>query len=279
MKIKLFILTCIISFVASSCSIMSYYQVYKTVPDENIKITDDVLVFEDSNCRIYYNLWADEGNIGFRFFNKTDENIYLNLEECFFILNGLAYDYSQNRTYTSSSSNSATTNQGIVASKSLTGFNYLNLLQTNKIMENVFVGITGSKGYSVSINEQKMICIPYKTSKIISEYSINNALYRDCNLYRFPKKEIKISKFTKETSPLVFSNRIVYYIGKIEIPIKIENGFYVSEITNLPEKEAIIQDYDEFCDQKSAFPVSHFKESPPYKFYLKYRQAQETWIH
>ncbi|MDD4460047.1 MAG: hypothetical protein PHQ24_09620 [Proteiniphilum sp.] len=40
------------------------------------------------------------GNMGFGFFNKTNENIYLNLDECFFVRNDIANDYFLEREFT-----------------------------------------------------------------------------------------------------------------------------------------------------------------------------------
>ena len=59
--------------------------------------------------------WDILGNIGFQFFNKTDKNIYLNLEESFFILNGISYNYYRNRVFTNSTSSGATTSRGTSA--------------------------------------------------------------------------------------------------------------------------------------------------------------------
>lgn len=41
--------------------------------------------------------------IGFVFYNKTSENIYLHLDECFFVENNIAYDYYGNRIWSSNS--------------------------------------------------------------------------------------------------------------------------------------------------------------------------------
>jgi len=54
----------------------------------------------------------------------------------------------------------------------------------------------------------------------------------------------------KDDSPFVFSNRITYRVGDSVEPVQFENEFYVSEITNYPEKEIMDYDYDEFCGEK-----------------------------
>jgi hypothetical protein len=139
--------------------------------------------------------------------------------------------------------------------------------------------ITAS-GYSVSFNEEKVISIPSKTSKFINEYSINQSLYRDCDLFKYPrKKEIKSKSFSKTESPVIFSNRITYKLKDSDEKRKFENEFYVSEISNYPENEILKSKYEEFCDQKSAISTKFFKDVAPNKFYMKYSKGQDNWKH
>lgn len=277
---KSFILAATIALFLTSCATTSFYQVYKAIPSDNLITKDNYLVYEDDNCKVSYNLWDEGGNIGFRFYNKTNKNIYLNLEESFFILNGISYDYYKNRVFTNSSTSGATTARSATASKSVTGINYLDLLQTNRIQAASSVGLMASSGYSISYNEEKVICIPSKTSKFITEYNINESLFRDCNLFKYPtKKQIKSKSFSKAESPIVFSNRIAYTVGQTENLIKFENKFYVTEISNYPESEILESKYDESCGQKSMTMSKYFKNVSPDKFYIKYTKDMDTWTH
>jgi len=277
---KSFILAATITLFLTSCATTSFYQVYKATPSDNLITKDNYLVYEDDNCKVSYNLWDEGGNIGFRFYNKTNKNIYLNLEESFFILNGISYDYYKNRVFTNSTTSGATTARSATASKSVTGINYLDLLQTNRIQAASSVGLMSSSGYSISYNEEKVICIPSKTSKFITEYNINESLFRDCALFKYPtKKQIKSKSFSKAESPIVFSNRIAYTVGQTGNLIKFENGFYVTEISNYPESELVESKYEEYCGQKSMTTVNYFKEVSPEKFYIKYSKGQDIWIH
>lgn len=274
------IFTVIIAVLLTSCVTTSFYQVYKATPIGKLVAKDNNLVYEDENCKVSYNLWSEGGNIGFRFLNKTDKNIFLNLDESFFILNGIAYDYYRNRVYTNSTSSGATTSRATTASKSVTGINYLDLLQTNRIQASNSVGLVTSTGYSISYNEEKVICIPPKTTKIITEYIINESLYRNCDLFKYPtKKEIKSKSFSKAESPLVFGNRIVYTIGESDNHIKFENEFYVAEISNYPESEMLESRNEEYCGQKSMTPTTFYKDVTPDKFFIKYTKGQDTWKH
>ncbi len=263
----------------TSCNVTSnYYQIYKTNTSDNIVKKGDLLVFEDENCSVTYNLWNEGGNVGFNIYNKTNKNLYLNLEESFFVFNGIANNYYKNRVFSNSVNSGATYSTGVMASKSVTGYNFLNLLQTNKVAVASNTGIVNSSGYSVSYNEEKIVSIPPKTSKYIVEYSINNSLYRDCDLYKYPtKKQINTKSFTKSDSPFVFSNKISYYIDTPDKLIKFDNSFFVSEIANYPESEAFYSKIDENCGQKSMTKSYYFNDKSPDKFYVKYVKGQDSW--
>jgi hypothetical protein len=265
----------------TSCAPTSFYQVYQTIPSKELKGKDNYLAYEDDNCRVSYDLWDEGGYIGFHFYNRTDKNIYLDLGESFFILNGMAFDYFKNRTITESQSSGVTKSGAVSASKTVSSINAWNLPQINQIQAIGGLNIEASSGHSVSYNEEKIICIPSRTSKIISEYKINTSLYRDCDLLRYPsKRQIKSSEsFTKEDSPFIFSNRIAYRVGESDNLKRFENEFYVSEITNCRESEVLKSDYDEFCGQKSNDVVKYFRNSSPDKFYIQYSRGKDIFKH
>ena len=97
-------LSLLVVLALSSCK-STFYQVV-TTQSENLKTEQNALFFEDANCNVYYNLWSEGGNAGFLFHNKTDVTVYVNLAECFFVKNGMAYDYLLNRTISNSISQS-----------------------------------------------------------------------------------------------------------------------------------------------------------------------------
>lgn len=211
-------------------------------------------MYEDGNCQIIYNFWSDGGNAGFSFFNKTDSKIYLNLKESHFILNGVAYDYFKNRTYTKSNGKS----ESYAAS---------GLLESKKIL--VGSQILTASNSSISIQEDSVICIPSKTSKRISEYSINKVLFRHCDLLRYPyQKQAGIVKYNNYDSPIIFENRLTYVVEGISKEVK--NEFYISEITNYPESKFFEYKYDVFCGRKSSVSTKYYKFNNSSRFYFRY---------
>ena len=280
MKLKSLIFAALITITLASCKTSSFYQVYKVTPDDKIIVKDNLLVYEDDNCNVSYNLWGQNGNIGFIFENKTDNNIFLNMEESFFILNGIASNYYQNREFSNTTSSGTTVTHGANATKSFTGANYLDLILTNRFSVSGSVGVMNSTGRTVSFTEEKFVCIPGKTSKVITEFSINESLFRDCALFKYPKKnQIKTKSFTKSESPLVFSNRIVYSLGQTGKSVKFENRFYGAQITNYPESAITEMKTDVFCGQKGMEQTKSFKNVSPDKFYIKYSKEQDSWKH
>lgn len=267
--------------ILSSCSVKQYYQVYKTEPSDQLMQEEESLFYEDENCIVYYNLWGEGGNIGFRFYNKTSENLYLNLGESFFVLNGIAYNYYKDRVYTNSKNTGKITSNAVSSSRSESGFNYLDLLQTNKVQIEKNASLASSTGFSVAFSEEKIVCIPSNTSKIITEYSINESMYRDCDLFKYPsRKQIKTIQFSKSDSPIVFSNRLAYSIGKSETLVRFENEFYISEITNYPETEIVEKRAEEFCEQISeTIKRKYFINFSPDEFYIKYSKGTDKWKH
>lgn len=276
----MFVLSVITISILSSCS-YRYYQVYKTKTSDKIVMKEHQLIFENETCRISYDLWSEGGNIGFKFSNKTNENIYLNLEKSFFILNGIAQNYYKNREFGNTTGSSL----------ALAGSSLFSKLRNNLPLTNftIPIEITGNNkldlsGFnSVTFIEEKVVCIPPQTSKIISEYQINFALYRDCDLYKYPtKKQILTKKFNAEDSPFEFRNLITYTVGESSNETKIDNNFHVSEITNYPEKEITLRKYSEFCGQKITY-LDHrmriFKVSSPDMFYVRYFKKGDGWVH
>ena len=162
----------------------------------------------------------------------------------------------------------------------MTGYNFFNLIQTNRISSINSFGVATSSSYSVSYNEEKIVSIHGMTSKVITEYSINQSLFRDCDLLKYPSlKQIKSKTFTKSNSPFVFSNRLLYTLGQSGNTTKFENEFYVTEITNYPEKEITEMKNEEYCGQKKLNMIKIVKEISPDKFYIKYSKGQDTWRH
>lgn len=267
----------------------SFYQVYENKLSDNINMDKDNIYYEDDNCKIIYNFWSNGGNAGFSFYNKTNKNIYLDLEESFFIKNGIAYSYFQNRTYKKVDKISADNNRKDLKTTYISSDVKLDN-STNNHIEKLIEPNNGSKllsfffakDYSVTYEELEVICIPPQTIRNINEYTINKSLYRSNNINQYPSDKttkhnnnfffkwlmpdttakgeknitpLKIQN-NKETfqqsqiSPLVFENIISYSLDRnSDDLIKIKNSFYINSITNYREKEIIEEKEVEYYNE------------------------------
>ena len=265
----------VLSVLFISCQTSNtFYQVYKTKSETVKQSGNNTIAFEDNNCKIEYNLWQNNGNAGFSFFNKSNEVIYLLLNESFYVINGNAYDYYQNRVFINS--NTTTSQATSAVGISSFGNSRLGLLPVSSYRSKT---VSNNSTNGIEITESKILAIPPGTSKSVSEFNINQTLYRDCDLLRFPSsKQTSTKSFSESSTPLKFYNSIIYRIGEKETRIKVKNDFYVSEVTNLSEAKMIVFEKNTFCDQKGGVSVRTFKDSSPDKFYVTYSKSQyDTW--
>jgi hypothetical protein len=250
------ILSILIIFFTSCAVTTDYFQVYKTISENGI-VNQNQIVFEDNNCAVYYNLWSEGGDVSFKVYNKTENDLTVYLTKTFFVLNGVAYEYFQNRSF-SKSSNSGTT---------VTSYNYPYFWNQNVSK----VAGTNSTTFTTSYVEKPELTVPPKTLVNISEYHVTNKPYTNCDFVKYPSvKNIRALKYTKENSPFVFYNLITY--ATKSDTLRLENKFYVSEITNYPSSKMYTDIDTSICGRKLDFPVRTFKTLSPDKFYIKYKK-------
>lgn len=193
MRISSIIISLTILIYLNSCQSV-YYQVYSTKTTNDIVMKDNTLVFEDDNCKVTYDLWANGGNFSFKFFNKTNDNIYIHMDESFYVKNGMANNFFNNRIYSKSSSSSYSNSNTISASTStsgyrsnsksisVSGYNAYNLSQTNKLIKTNNIGISNTfgvsntfqttEGFSNSVTsiEEKIIIVPKNPQKLFMDF-------------------------------------------------------------------------------------------------------------
>ena len=121
MKKKLLFL---LSFFITSCVPLQYCQLYQVNPISVIQVKEDALTYEDDNCLVYYNFWKEYGEIGFVFYNKTSDYLYLHLNECCYVINGIKVTCLGTSGYTSINSLPNACNVSLI-SESLSGLGFL----------------------------------------------------------------------------------------------------------------------------------------------------------
>lgn len=263
-KLHLSLITAIFTLLISSCSTANYFQICETY-SPNTPLQGDRYVYEDDNCTVAYNFWAENGDAGFVFTNKTDKTICIDLTKSFFVRNNMSHDYFLNRTWhTNANIKAETTSQGI--------------------------SMAINTGETISKEEKSIIFIPANTSKYINEYKIMTAPYRSCDLVRTTSGEkqpvydgfgkviryeyinglasLMSKEFNKENSPVNFYNIICYTLEGSNENFTVKNEFYIQKITNKSENEEL-KDSQTGCNNQKEKTKIMIDQSPN-KFYIKY---------
>jgi hypothetical protein len=277
-------------FLLSGCSTTTFYQLYKT-ESKDIQNVSDGMVFENEDVKVVYNFWDDSGNSSFLLFNKTESDIFVDLKKSHLILNGIAYTYFQNRTFSESTSSSisvggsTTSNYYKGISTALMNDYYFDGHSSSNLVVNTVSSLsslttksksTVAKGQAVSTVEQDVVCIPAQAAKIFAGFSLSNNLFRDCDLLRFPsKKKISTKRFGVNSTPLTIKNIISYGFAETNSDSykSIETDFWVSEIANYPEPEFTESKYPEYCGEKSKYQQKYFLFDGPDRFYISYKKS------
>ena len=259
MKIKISFLAFFI-IVLNSCS-KYYYQIYEIDNITSISKDNNNLVYEDNTCRVNYNFWSEGGNANLYVTNKTEGNIYIDLAASFLVVNGYAYPYFLDRTFSSVSNYK----EGSSESKEIVGFDYMGFVQSNKISVQSSTG----KQKGVTYKEQRIICIPPSSTRIIyANNEIVNGYYENCDLKNKPNPESGMS-FSILNTPLNFSTFISISNKEIKAYL-IKNSFFVNKISNYKKNKIEGTRNKEKCGKKTDEIETYFINVSPNKFYVKY---------
>lgn len=272
----------------SSCASFTYQQI-ATLQSEQVHMEAGKFVDKNDLVTVEYDFWDVAGKVSFAVFNNTSEDVYIDLSKSYYIKNGYAYDYYQNRriSYMSSSSNSVSSSATASTSSSSSSsrsrhslYNYPLSISSDGSSVGVFLGnqnsasvsISEQNEYGVEYIEQSIVCIPANSYKRFYEFNVFSSLYRECGFGRFPSKdELSIKEFKIEDSPIVIENRLVFIKDSVEIPVS--HTFYISQFQNIELNDATIETYPKDCrGNKSIEPVYYHKLGGPNRFYVVYKR-------
>lgn len=275
-KIFLIITIAACCFFTSCKSMYNFCQIVETQPMDNngIKINENgLLTYENDQCIITYNFWSSHGSASFEFHNKTNEIIYLDLTKSFFCRNGMAYNLYRGREWSESSTkstsyydsysyqNSASASTTAVILGIMTPIYGADAVSASKSTSSTQTASSGEsnsiyRSRTITTKEEAIIAIPPHKSKHITTYQINGTRFVSCELQKYPEQMSRVT-FTKDSTPLQFSNYITYSIGDNKNCFSVENSFYVSAITNYAEPEIV-----EFRMRQE--PCENLKDNPNY---------------
>lgn len=237
----------------------SYFQICKLLGDLPVS-SSGTYEYSDSICSVNYNFWSNGGDVCFIIHNNTDDVLYIDLTKSFFVKNGIAYDYFQNRSL--SSSFAITSSESSSVAGEVLGYWYNNLEKepgSAEISRGKTIGAQSS--YSVKYQEKPVISIPPRSSKVFLEYSIMKNHYINCDLSESPSKEKSVAiSFSPQNTPVNFTNFICYRLGESTTDKYIENTFFIATIVNL-HPETVTQE---------------MQYGTPSKFYIEYIPSKQN---
>lgn len=253
----------------TSCT-KTYYQVYD-VNSESLKQEDNSLVYENSDMKVMYNLWGENGKVGFILQNKTDKDLFVDMDKTFFILNGEANDYFKNREYSASMANAAYFDYSL--NKTYSASSGFWPTQYYVPMLSVFAKVIKGRTTGITTKEKQIVCIPANAYKVISEYNVSPRFVKTCVRSKdFPRNTANVASYSESSSPVKFKNRIAYsFDSDCKNLQHVENSFYISGVTNYSNKaatEKVKEQTDCYSAQKRQ--RKYFKIGGPNKFYRTY---------
>ena len=274
-KNTLFKLVCVIitSLFSVSCT-QSFYQIY-TMDSKDLKMQDNSLLFENADCQVSYNFWSDGGHISFAFKNKTDKDIFINMNESFLVVNGNAHNYFEAKTYTYGSAFATSIGYGESLGVSLSGKTGVWSNKHYTASAGVAASITSKSAImnTVSIKEQEVVCIPANSFKTFSKFCLSPAIYQKCvKKVDYPSKKVSLAKFDSDNSPIMMNNRLTYGFKSDNMDKHIDNVFWLGEIENYSEKSAIERKSEKGCYDYLSKEIKVFKIGTPSQFYRHYQK-------
>ncbi|MBR5393488.1 MAG: hypothetical protein IK144_00225 [Bacteroidaceae bacterium] len=245
----------------------TYYQVVD-VKSTNLQKESNNYVYNDGVCKIVYNFWSNGGNAGFTIENLSEEVLYVDLSNTFYIENGKAYDYYLARSYSMGKSKHDTKGTSVSAA----AFGIWNVWPLKGLDGAISAQSSSSVSFGSSSNlafaEKPIVAIPPYSLKSFSEYKIMSDVIQDCSINMLVKKnQPEGMTLTESESPVNFSNYITYRKGESGAAKEVIHNFYIGGFTNYLSSDIIkIKKYG--C-KKTVMKKSNDKYSPDC-FYVKY---------
>lgn len=260
MRKKYLLPAILLIFVA--CTPQNYYQLTET-DSKSLTVDGEYLSYENEDIKLSYDFWGNRGNGSFIVSNKTDNDIFVDLKRSHLIINGFAFTYFQNRKFTQ---------------PNISFFSYATDEEIEEQRRISLPGVTAKNlppksEEDVTYTEERIICIPPQSSLMVFGFDLQDEVYRDCNLFRFPTtKQILTTEFDYNSSPLIYKNRITYSFDEKMAQVKYtENEFWAKKITNYPENSFITYENVSYCNDSAGVKEAVYPMKKSSGFYFKYK--------
>ena len=232
-----------------SCS--HYHQLYKINAETSLKVEKNFIVYENDTLSVTYNFWAENGILSFAIFNKTDKPLYIDWKKSSYILNFQKLNFWEDKT--SIQLNTVTkTNQ----ESTYDNYKYNGLAKS--MLPYQYIGKTKGQTNTLSTSTSSgMELKPERITFIAPNSFVSNArylllkerisYYDNTFIKKFssPNDSMLVyqKKYTETNSPLKFNLFLTFSTKEnFDGEFYLTNKFYLSEITELPDKEYLVSD-------------------------------------
>jgi hypothetical protein len=218
MKTLAFIVICSL---LASCT--SYVQLYETKPISAMQVLDDNYIFENDTIKIVYSFWDEHGKLSYIIYNKLDIPVYVDWKKSSYVTNNRKLDYWADVTNSS------------------TFINGNSSIYKGNIYSNGYAQSTSVKKEQITfiapksaISKDQFSLATFTKTDLSEVFSIDSAKRTD-NSNKVV--ELKYLDYTQSNSPLIFRNFLTISVSdKFDKEIYIDNGFYVSKVTEMEKK-------------------------------------------
>ena len=275
-------------FALASCS--TAYQQIAYISSPQMKMQDDgKFRYNEEDIVVDYNFWAQNGQVSFVITNNSDTDVYVDLTRSFLVVNGMTFDYYNNRTYSTNASSTVINSSAYGVSNTFAVANgiagALSSYYSGSASSTALSTASGSSRtntYSLrstsssTINrgveyaEKEGVWVPAHSARRICEFSLLEVPYRQCGLPRNPsKREDATISFTAKNTPFAFDNMLMLVVNGAER--RLVNSFFIERITNILEVETYNEESDVDCNGRSTNGrVRIYKYGAANRFYVKY---------
>jgi len=219
----------VILIVATSCG--KYTQIFQTKPTTSGITSNDRLYFENDTLKITYSFWQKNGALVFSIYNKLNIPFYIDWKKSSFIKDGQKINYWTDETITHAKS----THVG----SSYTGYGYYGLLGLSSSSTTVDSRsvkperITFLAPHS-NVIETMSTLYPYTDEKLKKGVSVGEIE----NPISHKLTAISFKEFNESNTPLSFRSFLtISTTERFDTEIYIDNGFYVSKISQMKRSE------------------------------------------
>ncbi len=215
--------------VAASCQSMRFQVV--TTKSDTSKSLGSFHVYSNDTISIAYSFWADNGEMSFVIYNKSNRPIYIDWKKSSFIYQGVRQIYwedKETKVVKGTSASKAGAGKASPFSRFSTvalGFGEFSAVETTKKPERITFIPPKSQFARNSLYELAQ-----------SAFSMKDARIETVTLTGYSKKQtkIKVKDFSKDDSPISFRNFITWSTTEdFKEERYVDNVFYVSNVVSM----------------------------------------------